>query len=799
MYKSLRIVALLLVYCMSTSVCKAQDVDSLGNLWIFTLDKSRSMTDKGLGFKDYVFKKLLNKKLYSEIDFTKDQFIFYNSGVVYMPGKSFVPSKVPAYLKGENRRSANFRDRFIRKATKKSTPYTFENAGVFERRFKAMYGVWNTKNFPYATSFVSLIQPLTLASFLEDYKDLNLRNYNKIILCSITDDADQTDQWLQDYKTIRKFVPNKQKEIDSTLSALIYSPFNVNSKGRGAFSAVFPPIEKNGKPKLFAYAYTTRQGLLQPAQTTSTIEINTPESDAIELKINSEIAKNHLVKLDSILVNDELLPLSYPIVLKKDSIQKIPVVLNSVFANTVSLRGIGQQMYRDDLLGERIHKIRIHEEHTNVYAANSPLNRTTLYKIGAILLGLFVLWIAYIIYKLHLPKCIIIGPSGETTIIKNGFKRSEKKKKIQYAGFTKEHDTITTVQLKNHFITNQQLAVDTSSSKKWITVISKKNVLFINDVEVHVFKKGDTKNIQGVETEYHTEIRKRYGKNYTIYFIPYPTVYTVLNFTMKEDASQNEYNILAAVIDQNVHKSAETLQNERMISDLFLKNDIPTTADYILLCNKIQTDDTSLLYINVIRPYSLKTFLPIQVLKHYKIKLSTTDNLDEIINHELAAIEKEFKQQQHKKVKLKAYYRKESDSNHLVAIEYPFFPVNLSLCSKEDYATKVQVAMYNSVTYHKEAVEKNTLRIKMERPSDATIEPYSIQLLWHPHSEVYDMHLTDRKEYAINGENYLDIGNPDTITLDVTKNNDQYIIKCQGHTLQTNVQDYFYKSIYTNE
>lgn len=795
MYKSFRMFALLLVYCMSTFVCKAQDVDSLGNLWIFTLDKSRSMTDKGLGFKDYVFKKLLDKKLYAEIDFSKDQFIFYNSGVVYMPGKSFVPSKVPAYLKGENRRSANFRDRFIRKATKKSTPSIFENARTFERRFKSIYGTWNTKNFPYATSFVSLIQPMTLASFLEDHKDLNLLNYNQIILCSITDDADQTDQWLQDYKTIRKFVPNKQKEIDSTLSALIYSPFNVNSKGRGAFSAVFPPIEKIGKPKLFAYSYTTRQGLLQPAQTTSAIEINTQESDTIELKINSETTKNHLVKLDSILVNDELIPLSYPIILKKDSIQKIPVSLNSIFSNTVSLRGVGQQIYTDDLLGERIHKVNINEEHSSVYSANSPLNRATLYKIGAILLGLLLLWIAYIIYKLHLPKCIIIGPSGETTIIKNGFKRTEKKKKIQYAGFTKEYDTITTVQLKNHFITNQQLTVDASSSKKWITVISKKNLLFINDVEVHAFKKGDSKHIQGVETAYHTQIRKKYGKNYAIYFIPYPTVDTVLNFTMKEDASQNEYNILAAVIDQNVHKSAETLQNERMISNLFLKNDIPTTTDYMMLCNKIQVDDTTLLYINLIQPYSLKTFLPIQVLKHYKIKLNTTDNLEDIINRELAALEKEFKQQQHKKVKLKAHYRKESDTTNLVAIEYPFFPVNLSLCSKEENATQTQIAMYNSVTYHKEAVEKNTLRIKMERPSNATIQPYSIQLLWHPHGEVYDMHLTDRKEYAINGENYLDIGNPDTITLDVTKNNNQYIIKCQGHTLQTNVQDYFYKSI----
>ncbi|WP_298516787.1 hypothetical protein [uncultured Kordia sp.] len=753
------------------------------------------MTDKGLGYKTYVFQKLLASELYDEIDFSKDQFIFYNSGVVWMPGKSFRADQVPAYLKRENRRRENFRDRFIRKATKTKTPIQFENATIFEERFKGIYGIWNTKNFPYATSFVSLIQPITLASFLEDFKDLKLLNYNKIIFCSITDDADQTDQWLQDYKTIRKFVPNKQKEIDSTLSALIYSPFNVNSKGRGEFSAIFPPIEKIGKPKLFAYQYTTRQGLLQSATTDTSIEINTKKSDTIELKINSETSQNHLIKLDSILVNDELIQLAYPIILKKDSIQKIPVALNSVFDNTIALRGVGQKMYTDDLLGERIHKVSIHESHSGIYAVNSPLHRSSLYMIGTIILAILLFLIGKFIYKLHLPKCIIIGPSGETTIIKNGFKRFEKKQKIQYAGFTKAFNIISSVRLKNHFIDNTKLAVDTSSTKKWIAVIAKKNLLFINDIEVYQFQKGDTKQIQGVETAYHAKIRKKYGDTYAIYFIPYPSSDTQLNFTMKEDPSQNEYSIRAAVIDQNMFNTAVDMQNERMISNLYLKNDISTTTNYILLCNKIQDGNTSLLYVNLIQSYSLKTFLPIQIVKQYKIKLNETDDLEKLINHEATALEKELKQQ-HQKATLKVYYKKDSDTDALLAVDYPFFPVNLSLCSKETNTSKTQLVLYNSVTYDKEAVEKNTLRIKIERPSDVTIEPYSIQLIWNPHASVYGMHLTDRTTYAINGENYLDIGNPDTITLDVTKNNDQYILKCQGHTLQTNVQDYFYKPIH---
>ena len=795
MYKPFRILILLLWYCASTSVLNAQDIDSQGNLWIFTLDKSRSMTDKNLGYKTYVFSKLLGAKLYANIDFSKDEFVFYDSGVVWMPGSSFNPKSVPSYLKRENRRKEKFRDRFIRQATKSNTPLQFNDPAAFEQRFKRIYGIWNTKNFPYATSFVALIQPITLASFLEDYKELNLLKYNKIILCSITDDADQTDQWLQDYKTIRKFVPNKQHEIDSTLSALIYSPFNVNSKGRGAFAAVFPPIEKNGKPKLFAYEYTTRQGLMQPAGVNSSVEINTSERDTIELTINSLTSKSHLIKLDSILVNNELLQVSYPVILKKDSIQKIPVSLNSVFDNTVALRGFGQQIYTDDLLGERIQKVTINENHSGIFAIHSPLHRSSLYINGTIILAIVLFLIGRFIYKLHLPKCIIIGPSGETTIIKNGFKRFEQKKKIQYAGFTKAFNIISSVRLKNHFVDNTQLNVDTSSSKKWIAVISEKNLLFVNDIEVYQFQKGDSKQIQGVETAYHAKIRKKYGDKYAIYFIPYPSSDTQLNFTMKEDPSQNEYSISTAIIDQNMFNTVVDMQNERMTSNLFLKNDISTTTNYILLCNKIQDGNTSILYVNLIQSYSLKTFLPIQIVKQYKIKLNKTDDLEELINYEAAALEKELKQQ-HQKAKLKVYYKKGSDTYALLAVNYPFFPVNLSLCSKETNASKTQLVLYNSVTYDKEAVEKNTLRIKIERPSDITIEPYSIQLIWNPHASVYGMHLTDRTAYAINGENYLDIGNPDTITLDVIKNNDQYTLKCQGHTLQTNVQDYFYKPIY---
>jgi hypothetical protein len=616
------------------------------------MDKSRSMTNKDLGYRKYVFNKLLDKQLYSKIDFETDTFIFYNSGIVSYTATKFNSQVARARLERENRSSRSFLDAFIRIPKNSTKPIQFENAKQFEAHFRSMNRVWDFQNFPYCYSFVSLIQPMTLAALLRDYKNLNLQNFNKIIFCSITDDADQNDQWLQDYKTVRKYIPNKQQEIDSILSKLMFSQFNANSKGLGSFSTYFPAIEKIRKPKLFASQYETRQGQKETTPIKNAIIISTEQKDTISLRIKALLSGNHLIKLDSVLVNDELVQIPYPLLLKKDSIQKIPVSLNKLTSNTIALRGIGQRKYIDSLLGKRIQKIVINENHSGIFPVNSPLHHTWLYRIGAAILLLLLSWLAYFIYKLHQPKCIIIGPKGATTIIKNGFKRSQKKKKIQYAGFTQNDDSFASVKLKNHFITNEQFpAENPSDDTQWIAVITKKRPLFMNDgLDEYYFEKADQNNYQGLETEFHTKIRKTYGKRYAITFVAYPETDTVLSFTIKEDAAQNEYNILTTVHQTPTTSNAIELENASMISQVFLNNDVATETAHAMVCNLIEHENITLLYINLIQTYSLKTFLPIQVLKQYKIKIDTSDNLEELINHEKVALEKELKRL-HKKEK----------------------------------------------------------------------------------------------------------------------------------------------------
>ncbi|MEM6685801.1 MAG: hypothetical protein AAF617_08465 [Bacteroidota bacterium] len=754
------------------------------------------MTKTSPNYKKHVFDKLLDTALFSEINFDTDTFIFYNSGIVYYDAKKFNKDVARARLIRENSSRTSFLDAFIRIPEKSQKPMQFKDAKAFEAHFRAMHNVWDFKNFPYCYSFVSLIQPMSLAAVLRDHKDLDLQQFQHIIFCSITDDADQNDQWLQDYKTVRKYIGNKQQEIDSILSNLMFSEFNGNSKGLGSFLSTVPTIEENDKPKLFASIYKTRQGQTEKA-TKDAIKVMTEHRDTISVRLRAFLTQIHLVKLEAILVNDELVQLPYPLLLKKDTIQKIPLKLNRFSSNTITFRGIGQRIYSDSLLGKRIKKVIINENHGGIFAVNSPFHHTWLYRIGAAITLLLLSWLAYFLYKLYQPKCIIIGPKGATTIIKNGFKRHKQKKKIQYASFTKNEDTFASIKLKNHFITNEQFPVDhLAEETQWITVITRKRPLFINkDIDELYFDKGDEKNEQGTETEYHEKIRKKYGKRYAISFVPYPAVDTVFSFTMKDDSLQNEYNILAASIDPSEDNTTVEHQNANMISTVFLHNEIPTQTEFMMVCNRMQHNNISLLYINLIQAYSLKTFSPIKVLKQYKIQIDATDDVEQLINHEKAALEKELKHS-HKKVLLKVFHGKENTPDTMLSIQYPFFPVNLSLCSKEEFGATVRLPLFDSISYPADTVENNQIRIKIERPSDVTIKSFSIQLVWHPHATIYDMHVKDRRAYAINGENYMDIGNPDTITLELIKDNHQYHIDCQALEYPTNVLDYFYKSTY---
>ena len=77
-----------------TTYCNAktlQDIDSLGNLWIITIDKSGSMlwnsnhqyeSSKRFSIANNVAKRLNAITQLDEINYRKDRFLFFNSGIL---------------------------------------------------------------------------------------------------------------------------------------------------------------------------------------------------------------------------------------------------------------------------------------------------------------------------------------------------------------------------------------------------------------------------------------------------------------------------------------------------------------------------------------------------------------------------------------------------------------------------------------------------------------------------------------------------------------------------------------------
>ena len=83
-----------MAYCLGINAQDVPDVDSLGHIWIVTVDDSKSM-QSDLYHRE-VSKSELNRNVtrrlnaggyLDEVDYERDRFIFYTSGLFKSPGR----------------------------------------------------------------------------------------------------------------------------------------------------------------------------------------------------------------------------------------------------------------------------------------------------------------------------------------------------------------------------------------------------------------------------------------------------------------------------------------------------------------------------------------------------------------------------------------------------------------------------------------------------------------------------------------------------------------------------------------
>ena len=276
------------------------DKDSLSNLWIVTIDASGSMVwdaNKRYRIKQkYKISQQVIQRLQkydlewiADIDYAKDHFLFFTSGL--LKGRHFDIRKLNTI--------AALDSSFIHLSD--TTLLSFKN----QAEFRASLAQHIEKpTYSYQFSLVSLIRIFSLVKAQKYLQKQDItQDFNKIFLLSITDDADQNDQWLTDYKNVKKYAPAKLPEINATIDRYVFNPFNANTQGTGKFTELF---YDNAIPHIILYEYSTLQAQNDTIKTSNLLEVQALSEDTVAIALTLEkLAGNHIdfVQVDSLYVN----------------------------------------------------------------------------------------------------------------------------------------------------------------------------------------------------------------------------------------------------------------------------------------------------------------------------------------------------------------------------------------------------------------------------------------------------------------------------------------------------------------
>jgi hypothetical protein len=395
------------------------DIDSVGNVWIFTTDKSGSMLKSSGTTKiaDDVCRRLTNNANLDKIDYTKDRFLFFCSG--YMPD----------YYIGEGNSIATdtrFDSCFIHH-TDKQLHYMKDKSTLIAH----IKDIISANDYKYKLSFVSQIRVFSLVKAIEFLKFQNEnQNFNEVNIVTITDDADQNDQWMMDYRNLKKIdksmkeknkteingklVRNKIEEISKKNARYIYT--ELNSKGFGKLDEIFS--DEDNSPHIWIYKYATKQS--QPINVTlNLLDVLANDGKQVVLTplssfyISDSICFYHI---DSIKINNTIHKINQQF---SEQWQGNMNYENGLHYNDIALYGSFQILYTDSIYGEHYKKIHF----TQQAELPSAFLITTISTITIILAVLLAVFLIYWLLILPNKKLFVFYDNqGRKFVVKRGWK-----------------------------------------------------------------------------------------------------------------------------------------------------------------------------------------------------------------------------------------------------------------------------------------------------------------------------------------------------------------------------------------
>lgn len=390
-----------------------KEIKELGHIWVVTVDKSGSMLTKTtpslLG--ESVEKRLLKGDALDKADFSKDRFLFYTSGISFDAGNG---------MGNELRRAAPFDRSFIHATDGKLHSFSDKNScAAYIRR------IIEKGNYSHRLSFVSQIRLFSIVKAVNDLKTMGEQdNYNQLMVLTITDDADQNDQWATDYRTLKQAAPNKLQQVNDSTAKYLYN--SLNGKGLGSLDCIYS--EEKEIPHLWVYEYRTLASMV-PEQERDVFSITASNGQTVSVRAHeSQLDGDEICfyALDSILVNQSVLRItnSEPFAQKASFTGSYD---NTYKKNRVTLWGHVQVKYQDPVLGKHYKTIPFVQKES-VFSRKCK----TLIWVFSIFMAVLILgslaWLFFIRPRTKLFT--IYSGLGTITTVQRGFARSWKGNQI---------------------------------------------------------------------------------------------------------------------------------------------------------------------------------------------------------------------------------------------------------------------------------------------------------------------------------------------------------------------------------
>lgn len=325
------------------------DADSVGRLWVITVDLSGSMIDKspakGLTTKERAAStaRIVEGRLQQcwpleRIDFQKDRFLFFTSGYLNKNLKRNEPPFDSCFIHHTDSRLHAF----------SSKQEVISYIGRLLDHSKYYY--------KYKQSFVSQIETFSLVKasrFLKRQKTGT--QFSRIVLVSLTDDAEGTLQWRNDLKYISSRDPKKVTEIGDVTKCYVYN--ELTGQGAGKVEELYfddgwhVHVKVSECQSLSAHA--------QSSDGSSLFGVSARDGATIALEFPAQYKEFPIVLyyIDSIAINGKMYRLDkrYPAGTTVDTL-RIPYA-NENHENRFEIFGSVQVAYDDPIFGAHYRKV----------------------------------------------------------------------------------------------------------------------------------------------------------------------------------------------------------------------------------------------------------------------------------------------------------------------------------------------------------------------------------------------------------------------------------------------------------